>query len=81
MLYSLNSMTHDVPRPRFLDYNNEQTKLIEASGVEVVDLAPAIAQDYLALAYESAWAGILEQEPIDGARFKELLFDERLLSQ
>ena len=65
----------------FLDYNTEQTKLIEASGVEVVELPPAIARDYLELAYESAWAGIMEIEPIKGAQFKELLFDENLLPQ
>jgi len=63
----------------FLDYNEQQTRLIEESGVEIVDLSPAIARDYLELAYESAWAGILEKEPEKGARFKELLFDESLL--
>jgi len=65
----------------FLDYNTQQTTLIEESGVEIVELPSGIARDYLELAYESAWAGILENEPEKGARFKELLFDESLLPQ
>jgi TRAP-type C4-dicarboxylate transport system substrate-binding protein len=65
----------------FLDYNSKQTKLIGQNGVEVVELSPEDARDYLQMAYDSAWALILEKEPVRGARLKKLLFDEDLLPQ
>ncbi len=64
----------------FLDYNNAETKLVEESGVEVIDLSPEHAREYLTRAYESAWRDIIEDEPINGPKLKTLLFDESLLS-
>lgn len=64
----------------FLDYNHAETKLVEESGVEVIDLSPEHAREYLTRAYESAWQGIIEDEPIKGPILKKLLFDEALLS-
>jgi TRAP-type C4-dicarboxylate transport system substrate-binding protein len=65
----------------FLNYNAEQTTLIEESGVEVIELSPEDARKYLETAYESAWAEIIEKEPLRGAELKELLYDENLLPQ
>ena len=63
----------------FLNYNNEQTKLIGESGVETVNLAPEVAREFLELAYDSAWKSIIEQEPVRGPDLRALLVNEDLL--
>jgi TRAP-type C4-dicarboxylate transport system substrate-binding protein len=63
----------------FLNFNREETKLIEKSGVEVIQLSPEMAQEYLTRAYESAWQKIMDDEPIRGAQLKKLLVNEALL--
>lgn len=65
----------------FLDYNSQQTKLIAENGVEVIELSPENKRKYLEMAYGSAWAAILEAEPVRGAQFKRLLFNDDLLPQ
>jgi TRAP-type C4-dicarboxylate transport system substrate-binding protein len=80
--YKANSWNSDPQGGQwFLDYNEDQTLLIEESGVEVIELSSEDARSYLETAYESAWAEILEQEPVRGAKLKELLYDENLLPQ
>lgn len=65
----------------FIEYNSQQTKLIEESGVEVIELSSENAHRYLEIAYESAWAGIIEQEPANGAELKKLLVDDERLAR
>ena len=63
----------------FLNYNSAQTLLIEENGVQVVELAPEVAHEYLALAYESAWEHIIELEPVRGPELKAMLVNKNLL--
>ncbi len=65
----------------FIEYNSQQTKLIEDSGVEIIELSSENAHRYLEIAYESAWAGIIEQEPANGAELRKLLVDDERLAR
>lgn len=65
----------------FFNYNLEQTKLIEKSGVEVIELSPEDTREYLTMAYESAWKAIIAKEPVKGPQLKKLLFNPDLLPQ
>jgi TRAP-type C4-dicarboxylate transport system substrate-binding protein len=65
----------------FLSYNNEQTKMIEENGVQVIELSSEDARTFLKKAYDSAWADIIEKAPERGPQFRKLLVNEDLLPQ
>jgi len=63
----------------FVNFTNDETKMVEQSGVKVIELSPADAKVYLKKAYDSAWQSIIAKKPVEGLKLKKMLFNEALL--
>jgi TRAP-type transport system periplasmic protein len=55
----------------FAAENEREIKRQAAAGIQTITFEPAMADVYLAKAYQAGWDGIIRQSPVTGPKLKE----------